>query len=857
MNPNRFPLHLLQSDEQIQLLDDIDKLRSDGIQHHQISLPQLVVCGDQSSGKSSVLEAVSNVKFPVDEGTCTRFAMELALRRSSDKKATATITPGKNTSTDRQRRLAAFNRSDVGLSDVPALIAEARNEMGLVGDEAICDDVLRLEVTGPDLPHLTLVDLPGLIADAKDSKDIALVEDMVKRYMKSPRSIILAIISASTDKQLQKVLRLAREFDPRGERTVGIITKPDSLTTKGGSTSERKILELAKNQDEVSKLRLGWHVVRNLDYHEKRDLCDRDEKERELCARAPWNELDKWQLGIDSLRNRLTKHLFNHICAELPRVISDISREKDKCEEELKELGDLRISSGDQRRYLHAISGKYQRLVDAALTGLWESNPIFNNQVMRLRAQIRDLNDKFENNMRSRGHTHEVSGGIVFRHSDIIAGVANPVLVSRTTMLGIVDKINRTGRGVELPGLFNEQKVGVIFREESMKWSSLAHSHMDQVWKMTNIFLQRLLVYIAPAKSDTAGAIFREVFVDEMSFRKKALTEKTEELLTPYTRNLPFNYPLRMAASLEQVDREEMNSEETGSLPNNNIDIEACSKLWRHAKAYYNIALDTFVDNMATLAVENCLMTGLATVISPDTVINMGNDTLLKLAGESEKLLSDRRYAEQKSKLLEKSLKTCQYHMSRQIALSDDGLKGLAQELAGVSTPSSTTSDLFLGQRHLPIFNFAQAQPAHDQDISQHLTPTAHTYRSRASTPTRPKQQKMTPQTPSSESLAIGAASETKLFGDGTPSSDQKESYHPHGIFGKELLHSGQQSVTQKGSPNIASNPFQPAFEGKPAFGTSQAIKPAATPPKVNPGTPLSPNTPSGTGECHQPVAYP
>ena len=98
--------------------------------------------------------------------------MELALRRSPESKATAKVIPGKAPLAGRPQRLADFRPPAVGLADVPKLIKMAREAMGLGEDHAVCDDVLRLEISGPDLPHLTLVDLPGLIADAKDGEDI-------------------------------------------------------------------------------------------------------------------------------------------------------------------------------------------------------------------------------------------------------------------------------------------------------------------------------------------------------------------------------------------------------------------------------------------------------------------------------------------------------------------------------------------------------------------------------------------------------------------------------------------------------------------------------------------------------------
>src|SRR5689334_9247004 len=101
-------LDQLQSPEQIQLLDTIDKLRNQGLRDHNISLPQLIVCGDQSSGKSSVLEGVTRLRFPTKEGTCTTFATELILRKNSVVSIFCTITPAKNRSAAQKEQLTTF-----------------------------------------------------------------------------------------------------------------------------------------------------------------------------------------------------------------------------------------------------------------------------------------------------------------------------------------------------------------------------------------------------------------------------------------------------------------------------------------------------------------------------------------------------------------------------------------------------------------------------------------------------------------------------------------------------------------------------------------------------------------------------
>jgi GTPase SAR1 family protein len=228
----RGPQVYLQSKGLEELLDIIDHLRSQGISRY-IDLPQLIVCGDQSSGKSSVLEAVSGLRFPTKDNLCTRFATELILRRGGGSSITVTIVPGDHRNDEERQKLRAFKSPTTSLDEFAAIIGAAEAAMGLEQNaKAFSNDILRVEITGPKQPHLTLVDLPGLFHagnKAQSESDACSVKSLVLSYMKKSRSIILAVVSAKNDYANQIVTKYARDLDPWGTRTLGIITKPDTL----------------------------------------------------------------------------------------------------------------------------------------------------------------------------------------------------------------------------------------------------------------------------------------------------------------------------------------------------------------------------------------------------------------------------------------------------------------------------------------------------------------------------------------------------------------------------------------------------------------------------------------------------
>jgi hypothetical protein len=118
MGDNRSSLKMEQDDANVGnmadpiLLNKIDKLFASGVGQY-ISLPQLVVVGDQSSGKSSVLEGLTNLPFPRDNGLCTRFATQITFRRSGTSKISVSIIPDKNASDDHVDKVKKWEKSDL------------------------------------------------------------------------------------------------------------------------------------------------------------------------------------------------------------------------------------------------------------------------------------------------------------------------------------------------------------------------------------------------------------------------------------------------------------------------------------------------------------------------------------------------------------------------------------------------------------------------------------------------------------------------------------------------------------------------------------------------------------------------
>ncbi|KIW66260.1 hypothetical protein PV04_08459 [Phialophora macrospora] len=690
----KMPQPSFQTAEHEEVLNIIDTLRSHGISSY-VDLPQIIVCGDQSSGKSSVLEAISGLRFPTKDNLCTRFATELILRRGPAPSVVVTINPSPDRSEDEAAELAKFVPPSTSVSEFSAIVRSAEKAMGLDNHSAVFSkDILRVELCGPTQANLTLVDLPGIFWASDQSQsddDASLVQSLVKSYMESKRSIILAVVSAKSDLVMQVITKLARETDPEGQRTLGIITKPDTL--HAGSDSETLFVKLAKNEN--IRFKLGWHVLKNRDFDTKDTTSEeRDAAERHFFQSRVWSSaLPSNQLGIETLRPRLSRVLLGQILAELPSLVRDVEMELQTCQERLRALGASRGTISDQRMYLLKVSQSFLSLMTAAVEGVYVdgffSDPdTRDGYSKRLRAVVSCAMDRFAEKMRREGHAQQI---VSAQHQERQQS-QGPQMVLREDFIDSVRLRMRRNRGRELPGIFNPSIIGDLFFDQSKPWQQIFHDTEKVLNQAARATVNLVLEHVSD--SVTRERILRHVVGPNLEPISTALHIKVNEVLRPHTRGHPLTFNHYFTENLQKKRQDQArtamgekllkffhgNSAKDGNLdlkvtanvtprqildvlaPKTEADMEkfACIDAINAMEAYYKVALKSVVDAFGMYAIEACLLEPLPKILMPENVMGLDDATITKIAGESAESLTERAELGKKLKVLQETTTTLQ-----------------------------------------------------------------------------------------------------------------------------------------------------------------------------------------------------
>lgn len=210
-------------DDMLNLTKQMIEIRSilskiDSTSSH-LTLPSIVVIGSQSSGKSSVLEAIVGKEFlPKGSNMVTRRPIELTLVNIPNSSEITADFP--------EQRL--FNLKD--FKEVKRILMELN--MSVPSSQAVSEEPIRLTIKSSNVPDLSLVDLPGYIQIEAADQPTELkskIRQLCEKYLAEP-NIILAISSADVDLANSSALRASKTVDPNGSRTIGVITKLDLVS---------------------------------------------------------------------------------------------------------------------------------------------------------------------------------------------------------------------------------------------------------------------------------------------------------------------------------------------------------------------------------------------------------------------------------------------------------------------------------------------------------------------------------------------------------------------------------------------------------------------------------------------------
>ncbi|XP_022608042.1 dynamin-2 isoform X1 [Seriola dumerili] len=290
-----------------------------------LDLPQIAVVGGQSAGKSSVLENFVGRDFlPRGSGIVTRRPLILQLV---------------NNKAEYAEFLHCKGKKFVDFDEVRAEI-EAETDRITGSNKGISPVPINLRVYSPHVLNLTLIDLPGMtkVAVGDQPHDIEQqIRDMLMQFITKESCLILAVTPANTDLANSDALKIAKEVDPQGMRTIGVITKLD-LMDEG--TDAKDILE-----NKLLPLRRGYIGVVNRsqkDIDGKKDIRAALAAERKFFLSHPAYRHMAERMGTPHLQKTLNQQLTNHIRDTLPGLRSKLQSQLLSLEKEVEEYKNFR-----------------------------------------------------------------------------------------------------------------------------------------------------------------------------------------------------------------------------------------------------------------------------------------------------------------------------------------------------------------------------------------------------------------------------------------------------------------------------------------------------------------------------------
>ncbi|KXJ94873.1 interferon-induced GTP-binding protein Mx2 [Microdochium bolleyi] len=673
-------------------LSKIDKLRELNV-GAIIPLPQLIVVGDQSSGKSSVLEGLTGFSFPRAAGLCTRYATQITCRREDHESVSITIIPRPQADEALKEKLRGFQRSATKLdnNELAKVFEDANKAMGIrmgtAGEAAIggafSEDILKIEICGPAQSHLTVIDVPGIFRNATPGlttdNDVQLVRNMVKSYMSNTRTVILAVMPCNVDIATQEIIKLAEAADPNGLRTMGVLTKPDLATEKA---TQNAVIDLLLGKR--SNLNLGYCAVKNRSADDNDStMAERRSSEQVFFSAPEWSGVVD-RCGVPSLQHRLRELLMQISKREFPNVKVEIERKLKACETALEAMGLSRGDESSQRLFLGRAASRFQRIAECAVSGQYIADPLFKRiSTLKLATRMMELNEDFANDFWKRGHKFQLGSDGVEREEKPFISQSSPELCGdinltkygaiediieteeytcplplRMPLLAHVQDLYRLNRGPEI-GTFGGTILGMVFEEQSEKWDALVLTHVSKSIVLVHDFIEDLLSELCQDEQ-VHEQLWELLLIDKLRSAYRRAMDHARFLLTverggrPTTFNHYFNTTLqkkraeRLAAGIEEIEPVDapfpkgstkyftVESVKNHFVPKDNSE-QVCTDIVDTLDSSYKVARKRFVDTICQQAINHYLLDredSPLKILCPELVMGLTAKQLDQIAGE-------------------------------------------------------------------------------------------------------------------------------------------------------------------------------------------------------------------------------
>lgn len=580
----------------------------------------------------------------------------------------------------------------------------------LNGSKTFSEDTLKIEKCGPNEDYLTVIDVPGIFrtttSGVTTANDQELVRKMVKEYVKDSRTIILAVLPSNVDVATQEILTLAETYDKAGERTLGILTKPDLVTERSAKMAVCSLIEGKKKP-----LKLGYFVVRNRGGDDDEEAEEHDSKnlgsspssldQREVMFQEePWRSLPDERVGIAALRERLQELLGQITHREFPKLRAETRQMLEEARTQLREVGPARQTEREQQQYLVAVAGRFQDLVRAALDADYSAHAAFEDEKLRLITAVVNISDGFGKDFGNTSRTYlfepEEDGAdntqvlqdalpndtSVHDAADELADdddsgrwtpddcpdldniiVADaPMPLPKSGIKPWIESVYRRSRGIEL-GTFGPAVLTSVFREQSVRWGPMTEQFVSKIIQAVHRFVCAALAIVCT--DDNVREALKAAILADLCVRYKdamgqaKLLVDVERQLKPYTLNHYFNdnhqrsKGVRMAALLRSAARNDdhLNTlvvefdKISTTVSSKSNEERAVEDIHDILKAYYKVAVKRFVDNVFQQAVDYKLLSGPDSplrLFSEQWVLQLSDEDLAAVAGES-RMTRDRR----------------------------------------------------------------------------------------------------------------------------------------------------------------------------------------------------------------------